>query len=57
MHVKISKKAREVLRSMAGGAMLWTGVLECRVEGYGEVSSETFDELLEAWLIEWQVGG
>jgi len=56
LQVKISKKARQALRAMVGGAMLWTGVLEYRVEGDGGVSWETFHELPEARLIEWQAG-
>jgi hypothetical protein len=54
--MKISKNAREVLLAMARGAALWKGALGCRVEGYGEVSWEAFEELLEARLIEWQAG-
>jgi len=52
----LSRKATEVLSAMAAGAVLWRGVTGCRVEGYGDVDWETFYELFDARLIEWQEG-
>ena len=50
--MELSRKQREVLQALAGGAVLWKGILGCHVAGYGEVDWDTFDDLLEQSLIE-----